>query len=212
MFEPNYALIHPTRTVSELRRVCIAKGVEIFEQTAVTGIARDGSGIVLETRQARVRASKAMLATNAAVPLLKRLRAAFIPIYDYSLVTEPLTPAQWAGIGWTGEHGIADSGNQFHYFRKTPDGRMLWAGYDAIYHYGSSRDAANLQRAESFERLATRFAATFPSLAGVSFSHASGSSIPRRARHSSQASHWEAGWPMPWALPGRGCRPAALRR
>ena len=142
LFEPNYALIHPTKTVSELQRVCLAKGVEIFENSAVTGIVRDRAGIVLETRQARVAASRVMLATNAAVPLLKRLRAAFIPIYDYSLVTEPLSQAQWASIGWTGDHGIADSGNQFHYFRKTPDGRMLWAGYDAIYHYGSRRDAA----------------------------------------------------------------------
>jgi glycine/D-amino acid oxidase-like deaminating enzyme len=182
LFEPNYALIHPTRTVSELRRVSIAKGVDIFENSAVTGIVRDGSGIVLETGEARVTASRAMLATNAAVPLLNRLRAAFIPIYDYSLVTEPLSEAQWASIGWTGDHGIADSGNQFHYFRKTPDGRMLWAGYDAIYHYGSSRDAANLQRAESFERLALQFAATFPSLSGVSFSHAWGGIIDTSAR------------------------------
>lgn len=182
LFEPNYALIHPTRMVSELRRLCLAKGVEIFEHSAVTGIARDGSAIVLETRQARIATSRVMLATNAAVPLLKRLRAAFIPIYDYSLVTEPLSQAQWASIGWTGDYGIADSGNQFHYFRKTPDGRMLWAGYDAIYHYGSSRDAANLQRAESFEKLATQFAATFPSLAGVSFSHAWGGIIDTSAR------------------------------
>ena len=182
LFEPNYALIHPARTVSELRRACLARGVEIFEDTKVTGFARDGDGIVLETPRARVSASRAMLATNAAAPLLKRLRAAFIPIYDYSLVTEPLTPAQWASIGWTGDYGIADSGNQFHYFRKTPDGRMLWAGYDAIYHYGSSRDAANLQRSESFERLATQFAATFPSLAGVSFSHAWGGIIDTSAR------------------------------
>lgn len=182
LFEPNYALIHPTRTINELRRVCLAGGVEIFENTAVTGIANDGSGIMLETRQARVTASRAILATNAAVPLLKRLRAAFIPIYDYSLVTEPLSAAQWASIGWSGEHGIADSGNQFHYFRKTPDGRMLWAGYDAIYHYGSSRDAANLQRTESFERLARQFTEAFPSLAGVSFSHAWGGIIDTSAR------------------------------
>ena len=182
LFEPNYALVHPGRTVSELRRVCLAKGVEIFEHSAVTGIARDGSGIALETEQARVTASSVMLATNAAVPLLKRLRAAFIPIYDYSLVTEPLSQAQWESVGWTGDYGIADSGNQFHYFRKTPDGRMLWAGYDAIYYYGSRRDAANLQRTESFERLATQFAATFPSLAGVSFSHAWGGIIDTSAR------------------------------
>jgi glycine/D-amino acid oxidase-like deaminating enzyme len=182
LFEPNYALIHPAKTVKELRRVCIAKGVEIFEGTPVSGLSREGSAIALQTPQARVKATKVILATNAAVPLLNRLKSAFIPIYDYSIVTEPLSEAQWAGIGWSGDYGIADSGNQFHYFRKTPDGRMLWAGYDAIYHYGSNRDAANLQREESFERLASQFATTFPSLADVAFSHAWGGIIDTSAR------------------------------
>ncbi|MAY61156.1 MAG: FAD-dependent oxidoreductase [Rhizobiales bacterium] len=182
LFEPNYALIHPARTVSELRRVCIELGIAIFENSKVTGLSRDGSEIALETSEARVRAGKVVLATNAAVPLLKRLSMAFIPIYDYSLVTQPLTDAQWASIGWTGSYGIADCGNQFHYFRKTPDGRMLWAGYDAIYHYGSSRDAANLQRAETFERLAEQFKAAFPTLADVNFSHAWGGIIDTSAR------------------------------
>lgn len=182
LFEPNYALIHPSKTVNELRRVCLAKGVEIFENSPVNGLSRTQSEVVLRTAHARVNASKVVLATNAAVPLLKRLKSAFIPIYDYSLVTEPLSAEQWAGIGWTGDYGIADSGNQFHYFRKMPDGRMLWAGYDAIYHYGSNRDAANLHRTESFERLARQFASTFPSLADVSFSHAWGGIIDTSAR------------------------------
>ena len=182
LFEPNYALIHPGKTVQELRRVCLAKDVTIYEDTFVSGLSRDGGGIALETPQARVKAGKVILATNAAVPLLNRLKSAFIPIYDYSIVTEPLSETQWAGIGWSGDYGIADSGNQFHYFRKTPDGRMLWAGYDAIYHYGSNRDAANLQRDESFERLAGQFAATFPSLGNVAFSHAWGGIIDTSAR------------------------------
>jgi len=182
LFEPNYALINPAKTVQELRRVCLAKGIDIREDSPVTGLSRDETGIALETPQARLTASRAILATNAAVPLLKRLGSAFIPIYDYSLVTEPLSAAQWASIGWTGSHGIADSGNQFHYFRKTPDGRMLWAGYDAIYHFGSNRDPANLERTASLERLAEHFASTFPSLADVTFSHGWGGVIDTSAR------------------------------
>lgn len=182
LFEPNYALINPARTVSELRRACLQQGVVIHEESAVLGLANEGPKVALRTQKAHLLAKQVVLATNARIPLLKRLRAAFIPIYDYSLVTEPLTDNQWASIGWTGPHGIADSGNQFHYFRKTPDNRMLWAGYDAIYHHGSNRDAANLQRPESFDRLAAQFAATFPPLAGVKFSHAWGGIIDTSAR------------------------------
>ena len=182
LFEPNYALINPARMVAALREACLARGVVLHEHSAVTRLAKDGAGMALSTTQARVLSAQVILATNAATPLMKRLRMAFIPIYDYSLVTEPLTPDQLASIGWTGRYGIADSGNQFHYFRKTPDNRMLWAGFDAVYHYGSARDAAHLQRPESFERLATQFAAAFPPLAGVQFSHAWGGIIDTSAR------------------------------
>ena len=182
LFEPNYALVNPAVTVSELRRVCLARGVVIHEDTAVEALLRDGAGVRLRMAGASVAAGRAILATNSAIPLLRRLRMSMIPIYDYSLVTEPLSDAQWAGIGWTGPHGIADSGNRFHYFRKTPDNRMLWAGYDAIYHYGSDRSDALLHRPESFARLASQFAAAFPSLADVRFDHAWGGIIDTSAR------------------------------
>ena len=182
LFEPAYALVNPAMMVSELRRVCLARDITIHEQTAVSALTRDGAGVRLQTAEATITARQVILATNSAQPLLKRLRLSIIPIYDYSLVTEPLSDAQWASIGWTGPHGIADSGNQFHYFRKTPDNRMLWAGYDAIYHYGSARDDARLQRPESFERLADQFVAAFPPLAGVRFDYTWGGIIDTSAR------------------------------
>ncbi len=182
LFEPGYGLVNPAKVVSELRRVCLAQGITIFEKTRVTNLSRDGELIRLQTPQANIRAKQVILATNSAKPLLKRLSMSFIPIYDYSLVTEPLSDAQWASIGWTGRHGIADSGNQFHYFRKTADNRMLWAGFDAIYHYGSDRSDALLQRPESFALLARQFAAAFPPLADVNFEFTWGGIIDTSAR------------------------------
>ena len=32
--------------------------------------------------------------------------------------------------------GVGDRANQFHYYRLSADNRILWGGYDAIYHYG----------------------------------------------------------------------------
>ena len=78
-----------------------------------------------------------MLATNAFPPLLRRLRACIVPVYDYALMTEPLTPAQRDSIGWRNRQGLADTANQFHYYRLTADDRILWGGYDAVYHYGN---------------------------------------------------------------------------
>ena len=41
-------------------------------------------------------------------------------------------------IGWRGRQGLGDAANQFHYYRLTADDRILWGGYDAVYHYGSA--------------------------------------------------------------------------
>lgn len=182
LFEPCYGLVNPAKVVSELRRVCLAQGITIFENSLVTNVSRDVELIRLQTTQANIRARKIILATNSAKPLLKRLSMSFIPIYDYSLVTEPLSDDQWASIGWAGSHGIADSGNQFHYFRKTADNRMLWAGFDAIYNYGSDRSDALLQRPESFALLARQFVGAFPPLANVNFEFTWGGVIDSSAR------------------------------
>ena len=69
-------------------------------------------------------------------------------------MTEPLSAAQLAGIGWAHRQGIGDSANQFHYYRLTSDNRILWGGYDAIYRYGSKITAAQDQRPATFSKLA----------------------------------------------------------
>ena len=182
LFEPSYGLVNPAKVVSELRRVCLSQGVEIFENTPVTSLKRDDDMMGVQTPSAYIRAKQVILATNSANPLLKRLSMSFIPIYDYSLMTETLSEEQWASIGWLGSHGIADSGNQFHYFRKTADNRMLWAGFDAIYHYGSDRNDELLQRPESFALLADQFVLAFPTLADVKFDFKWGGIIDTSAR------------------------------
>ena len=182
LFEPNYALVNPAKLVAGLRRACGTRGIVVHENTPVTALDRHAGQMRLTTPQGRVRARQAVMATNAAVPLLKRFRLSILPIYDYSLMTEPLTADQLAAIGWKGRYGVADSGNRFHYLRKTADNRILWAGYDAIYHYGSARDPALFDRAASFDRLLGTFAAIFPTLSDVRFSHAWGGIIDTSAR------------------------------
>ncbi len=124
------------------------------------------------------------LATNAYPPLLRRLTHYVVPVYDYVLVTDPLTDAQWSQLGWTGREGVSDTGNQFHYYRTTEDGRILWGGYDAIYHSGNGFGPQYDHNRESYERLAEHFLQTFPQLRGIGFSHAWGGAIDTCSRFS----------------------------
>jgi glycine/D-amino acid oxidase-like deaminating enzyme len=138
--------------------------------------------VTLATPAGEVSARQVALAAGAFAPLLRRLRYYLIPVYDYVLMTEPLTGAQLASIGWAHRQGVGDSANQFHYYRLTADNRILWGGYDAVYYYGSVISAARDQRPVTFTRLAEHFFATFPQLEGVSFTHKWGGVIDTCSR------------------------------
>jgi glycine/D-amino acid oxidase-like deaminating enzyme len=165
------AMLDPARLAWGLRRVCRQLGVRIYEHTRVTGLARDGGALLARTGHGCVRAARVVLATNAFPPLLRRLRHYVVPVYDYALMTEPLSVAQRTGIGWRNRQGLADTGNQFHYYRITPDGRILFGGYDAVYHFGNRMHPSLEQRDATFTALAEHFFATFPQLTGLRFTH-----------------------------------------
>jgi glycine/D-amino acid oxidase-like deaminating enzyme len=165
------ALVHPGKLADSLLGAVLDAGVEVFEGTPVLDLRAERDAIELRTREGAVRAARVALATNAFPSLLKRYRLHTVPVYDYVLMTEPLTDAQLASIGWQGRQGVADSANQFHYYRLSADNRILWGGYDAIYHFGGRIRPEYDDRRESFSTLASHFFTTFPQLEGVRFTH-----------------------------------------
>jgi len=176
------AIVDPARLAWGLRDAILRLGVRLYESTPLEQIARAGAGIELRCASGRIRAHKAVLATNAFRSPLPRMRRASIPVWDYALMTQPLSDAQLSSVGWRQRQGVGDSGNQFHYYRLTRDNRILWGGYDAIYHYGSRLDDCLQQRPESFAGLSQRFFQTFPQLEGLRFSHQWGGPISTTTR------------------------------
>lgn len=164
-------LMDPALLAWGLARTAHALGVHIYENTPVTALSHTASAITATTPIATITARHAVLATNAFTPLLRRLRYRVLPIFDHVLVTEPLTDRQLDDIGWNENQGLTDIGNQFHYYRRTPDNRILWGGYDAIYHRGNRTDPALEHRDASHALLATQFFQTFPQLDGLRFTH-----------------------------------------
>lgn len=165
------ALVHPGRLALELARLALDLGVEIHERSPVRSLVTTPTGIDVVTARGRVRAAHVALATNVYPSLLRRNRLMTVPVYDYVLMTEPLTARQLASIGWDGRQGLSDMANQFHYYRRTTDGRILFGGYDAIYHYGGRVRASYEDRPTSYRALASHFFTTFPQLEGTRFSH-----------------------------------------
>ncbi len=178
------ALVDPARLAWGLRKACLDAGVRLFERSPILDLASSAGHVVATSRSGLVRADRVALATNAYPPLLRRLSHYIVPVYDYVLMTEPLTDAQHSAIGWSGREGISDAGSQFHYYRTTQDGRILWGGYDAIYHAGNGFGPQYDHNRESYERLAEHFLQTFPQLRGIRFSHSWGGAIDTCSRFS----------------------------
>jgi glycine/D-amino acid oxidase-like deaminating enzyme len=181
---PDCALLNPAQLAWGLRKACLDLGVRLHEHTPVTRLEQGKRTVVARTPQGQVHARRVALATNAYPPLLKRISYYVIPVYDYVLVTEPLTPAQRDSIGWYGREGLSDGNNQFHYFRTTLDGRILWGGYDAVYHWNNGFGPHLENRSASFARLAEHFFQAFPQLEGIRFTHAWGGAIDTCSRFS----------------------------
>ena len=165
------ALVQPAALAWGLAAACERLGVRIAERTPATGLAAEADGVRVRLQDGVLRAGRVALGTSAFPALVRRLRPYTVPVYDYVLVTEPLSAAERAAVLWRNRQGVADSGNQFHYYRLTADDRILWGGYDAIYHFGRGQRAAYDQRPATFARLADHFFITFPQLEGIAFSH-----------------------------------------
>ena len=178
------AMLHPAKLAWGLKEACLGLGVRIHEHTRGLGLARSGAGMAVRTPYGRVFARDVALGTNIFPSLVRRVRPYTVPVYDYALMTEPLSTDQLASVGWNDRQGLGDSANQFHYFRLSADNRILWGGYDAVYPYGGRLNASLDQRPKTFLKLAGQFFECFPQLSGLRFSHAWGGAIDTCSRFS----------------------------
>ncbi len=176
-------LLNPAKLAWGLAAAVERRGGTVHEASRVTGLARRAGGVTVRLAGgAAVEATHVVVATSAYSAWLRRLTQLFVPVYDYVLVTARLTPGQRASIGWKGREGLGDAGYQFHYFRLTADDRILWGGYDAIYHPGNRVRPQHDRRPATFDKLAAHFRATFPQLRDVPFTHRWGGAIDTTTR------------------------------
>jgi glycine/D-amino acid oxidase-like deaminating enzyme len=176
-------LLDPVKLCRGIARVAMARGVRLHERTRVTGIERRAGGVLVRTAGGgTIRAGHVVVATSAYSGWLRRLQPLFVPVYDYALVSEPLTPEEREAIGWRRRQGLSDANNQFHYFRLTADDRILWGGYDAIYHFGNRVGPELDERPATFELLEWQFFRAFPQLEGLRFPYRWGGAIDTTSR------------------------------
>ncbi|MCU1489198.1 MAG: dependent oxidoreductase [Acidimicrobiaceae bacterium] len=175
-------LVNPARLAWGLAASIERRGGQVFESSSVTKLGEERGRLRLTTSRGVVGAERVVLATSAFRPLIGGVRSRVLPVWDYVLATEPLSFERLASIGWAGREGISDAGNRFHYYRLTADGRLVFGGFDAVYHYGNGIREELAERPATFALLAEHCLATFPQLQGVRFTHAWGGAIDTCSR------------------------------
>lgn len=171
-------ILDPARLTDGLRREATRLGVRVFERSPVVALERDGPGARVRTRGGSIRSRRIILGTSAYTHhLVPAVTRRFIPLYDYILVSEPLTAAQWATIGWRNRQGVTDGRTFFNYYRPTRDGRVLWGTSEAAYYTGNRVDPSCDHSPRHYQSLRASWRRHFPALADLEFSHAWGGAI-----------------------------------
>jgi len=168
MWEPRLLLINPAKLVREEKRLALKLGVSVYENTPVTEITSQPI-FRLKTPEGTVSAQKLVFATNAYSHLFPQLLRKQIPAFTYMIATEPLTPAQLEPIGWKGFEGVEDARNLIHYYRRTPDNRLVMGGGPVGLTYRNSLDADSNEAV--WRHLEEHIGFLFPSLRGVRITH-----------------------------------------
>lgn len=173
VFYKDAASIHPGRLVRGLARAVERRGATIYEQTEVIDFVA-GTKPTLRTTRGDVRAKTIVLCGEAYLTRLPKLHRALIPVYSLMTLTEPLSAADWDAIGWRHRECIDSARLTIEYIAKTADGRILFGGRGAPYHYGSRIDDDFDRHAPTIEMFRENVRRWFPRLKDVKFTHAWG--------------------------------------
>jgi glycine/D-amino acid oxidase-like deaminating enzyme len=100
-----------------------------------------------------------------------------LPVYSLITLTEPLTQAQWAQIGWQNRESLASCNYTVDYLTRTADGRILFGSRGAPYRLGSKISDEQDRHPETHARIQQLVLEWFPILKGVKFTHAWGGPV-----------------------------------
>ncbi|WP_426955795.1 NAD(P)/FAD-dependent oxidoreductase [Muricoccus radiodurans] len=167
---PDDGGLHPALYHRGLLGAVRAAGAVVIGHTPMTGFARDGAGVRVETGRGSVLAGRVIVATNAHTgPELDWHRRRVIPVGSYMIATEVLPPGLAQRL-IPQERLVNDTRGLAYAYRRAPgEDRILVGGRaSARDHADPGKVAAGLHRV---------LRGVFPQLAGTRVSHAWGGMV-----------------------------------
>jgi len=124
VYEPVSASIQPAMLARGLLHHARRLGVKVYEESPMLEL-ESGQPARVRCPHGSVRADKVILAMNAWAVQFADLRKAFVVVSSDVVITRPL-PALLQSIGWGNGMTISDSRMLVHYYRTTPEGRIVF--------------------------------------------------------------------------------------
>jgi glycine/D-amino acid oxidase-like deaminating enzyme len=134
IYDPTAATLHPGKLARGLRRVAIARGIRIFENSAMTRLERSTPAVV-HTVNGSITAPVCVLTINAWSSAVPELRSAILVIASDDAVTEP-APELLEKVGYKRRPLMGDSQTFVTGFRTTSDHRFQPGISGGIIGYG----------------------------------------------------------------------------
>jgi putative aminophosphonate oxidoreductase len=134
-YSPLAATVQPALLVRGLRRVAIGLGVRIHEHTAMQSLGR-GTPATVATSGGTITADRVVLALNAWMAgLFPEFRRSITIVSSDMVITDP-APSALQASGLDGGISVLDSRTFVHYYRSTPDGRLMLGKGGNTFAYG----------------------------------------------------------------------------
>ncbi|ART68494.1 FAD-dependent oxidoreductase [Mycobacterium dioxanotrophicus] len=167
IYTEHCALLQPDKLVRGLASTVEALGVAIYEDTAVNSI---DNGLV-RTNRGQIKAGTVVRATEAFTPQFAEYRRHVAPLYSLVVATAPISDAVRQTLALTSRTAFNDMRNLRIYAHPTADGRLVFGGRGAPYHFGSKVDPRFDVNAKIHGEIITTMHEMFPQLRDVPVTH-----------------------------------------
>lgn len=176
-YSPNCAALDPARLVDGLVRVLDRRNVSVHGSSRVRGIAPGSSDVLTPDGTHTVTARWTVRATEGFTPAIRNLRRTIAPVHSYMIATEPLGPAVWNELGWSGRETFTDGRHTIIYAQRTSDDRIAFGGRGAPYSFGSGTGPDFDEDRRIHDRIVSTMHELFPATRDARITHRWGGAL-----------------------------------
>ena len=172
VFTPGTLMLQPAGYIQGLAAGLRRDGVQVFEETPVTGFGVQGRGWLVETTNGRIKTGKVILANNGHLESFGIAKRQMMHVFLFASMTPDLDTEQLRKLGGSARWGITPAdpmGTTVRRIDTAQGGNRIITRTCAVLRPGMQVSGADVQRAT--RRQSKKFNKRFPLLKGLSMEY-----------------------------------------